>query len=94
MADLGHFHGCKHHPADKSATIDLFRTLKKGNEEFEPNEIRSWLIIEAELNPKFADDIRDIAKEVSDGKQINGDSFWNESILTAWRTRAKQRDMN
>jgi hypothetical protein len=78
------------HPADKESAVGLFKLLKSSNERFVPEQIRAWLVAQANILPKYADDISNIAQAILDNKPVRGgQSSWNPTILETWRTRAK-----
>lgn len=75
------------HPRDRNRVIDAFRILRKGREDFEPQEIRSWLL-QRGMKPKHAEEIADVAANPSGSRKSSSSGSWAENILDQWRRKA------
>lgn len=86
------------HSSDKQHTINIFKTLKKNREPFEPTEIKSWFILKAKWKPQFAQDIAEIAQKIKDGKQVRSNSTipftLKEDAIDRWKEEAKDSTRN
>lgn len=74
------------HPRDRNRVIDAFRILRKGNENIDPQEIRSWLL-QRGMKPKHAEEITAVAANPSARKSSSAGS-WANNILDQWRGKA------
>lgn len=78
------------HPTDRGRTIELFEILKAGNEEFSPEEVKSWLVANGGLKAEDANEISDVAKKVLEGRSLRrSKNYWKESIIDTWRSESK-----
>lgn len=85
------------HPSDKKATIDTFKILKKYKEHYDPIEIKSWLILKADWEPKFADDVAKIAKGILEGKSFRSTqkhASYKSNIIDLWREESEDPKRN
>jgi len=85
------------HPSDKKATIDTFKILQKHNEQYDPIEIKSWLILKADWEPKFAEDVAKIARGILEGKSfssIQKHASWKSDVVNRWREDAEDPTRN
>lgn len=75
------------HPSDRAATVEMFRLLYAAGEDFDPPEVRSWLISELNWQPKDANDVRDVAEGVLSGKRFRASGYgaWVPDIVERWR---------
>lgn len=83
------------HPSDRQAAIDLFHRLKEAGEQFNPSEVRAWLVSQGGWSPQDADQVRSIAESILAGKHLKGSGmFWADNIVEQWRSRTpKQKAM-
>jgi hypothetical protein len=72
------------HPRDRNRVIDAFRILRKGHEDVDPQEIRSWLL-QRGMKPKYAEEIATVAANPSGSRKSSSSSSWAENILDKWR---------
>lgn len=59
-------------PTDKAHAIEIFRCLKLNGTTYDPDEIRAWLVAEAGMEPGDANDVRDLAQRILDGRTVQG----------------------
>lgn len=74
------------HPSDKATAMRIFKTLIKGKEAYDPDEVRAWLVQKG-MRPNHANDIRDIAADPSKFR-ARTDSSPNMDQLRRWREEA------
>lgn len=80
------------HPSDHKAAIDLFHRLTEANEQFEPLEVRAWLVSQGGWSPRDADQVRSIAEAVLARRRIRGGGrFWADDIVKQWRSRVSEQ---
>ena len=60
------------HPSDKQTAIEIFRCLKLNGVTYDPDEIRAWLVGARDLDPADANDIRDLANKILEGRTVQG----------------------
>ena len=85
------------HPSDKRAAIEIFTVLKKNGEQYDPDEVKSWLILKANWKPEFAEDVAKIARGILEGKRftsIQKGQMFIENIIETWREEAKDPTRN
>jgi hypothetical protein len=75
------------HPRDRDRIIDAFRILRKGREEVESQEIRSWLL-QRGMKPKYAEEIAKVAANPSGSRKSSSSGSWADNILDQWRGKA------
>ena len=83
--------------SDKRTTIEIFEILKENNESYNPEEIKSWLILKAEWKPEFAEDVAKIARGILSGKRfssIQKGSMFKSGIIETWREESKDPERN
>ena len=85
--------GPRGHPSDRAACIWAFRRLKKARIHYDPDEIRRFLVAELGWSPSHADQLRDMARGILDGKRLKAESErWSPDIVQTWKNRATQRE--
>ena len=85
------------HPSDKRCAIEIFEILKQHNEPYDPDEIKSWLILKAEWKPEFAEDVAKIARGILNGKRfssIQEGPIFITGIIETWREESKDPKEN
>jgi len=85
------------HPSDKKATIDTFRILYENNESYDTDEIKSWLILKADWEPNFAEDLTVIARGISEGKSFRSADMmpsFNPDAISKWREDSENSSKN
>lgn len=75
------------HPSDRAAAVEMFRLLNTAGEDFDPTEVRSWLIAELGWQPRHANDVKDVAEGVLSGKKLrtSNPGVWVPDIVDRWR---------
>ena len=76
------------HSTDHAATVQLLQILRRAGEPFDPDEVRAWLVAEGGMRAKYADRIRDIARQIRDGRSPRMDDnspCWRDDIIETWR---------
>lgn len=75
------------HPSDRAAAIKMFRILRNGGEQFDPEEVRAWLISELNWQPKHANEAEAVAADILAGKKLRASASgdWPRGILKRWR---------
>lgn len=84
------------HSSDKAAAVQMFRLLHDGGEQFDPEEIRSWLISELGWEPRHANEVREVASGVLAGRnfRVSSSSTWAPGIVKRWREQgARENDV-
>ena len=84
------FSGGLHHPSDRDRVIETFKALKEFSEDYNLEEIHTWLISVAKLKADTANEIIRIAKGIKEGRtfQTHG-LFWNrDNAIKQWRESA------
>lgn len=77
-------------PSDRQAAVDLFRRLKEAGEDFNPSEVRAWLVRDGRWGSRDADDVKSIAERVLSGRRFRGGvGLWRDDIVEQWRSQAK-----
>ncbi|MEE9261472.1 MAG: hypothetical protein V3U95_02700 [Dehalococcoidia bacterium] len=77
------------HPRDRQAAIDLFQRLRQAGKQFNPSEVRAWLVSQGGWSPQDADQVKSIAESVLAGKRLRGGGrFWADDIVEQRRVRA------
>jgi len=80
------------HPSDRQATIDLFHRLKQAGEQFDPLEVRAWLVSQGGWSPQHANEVKAVAQSVIAGKRLKGGGkFWADDIVEQWRSSIPQQ---
>lgn len=83
------------HPSDKSAAIDLFRTLKSANEPFSAQDVRA-LANRLGWKGEHARELGELADKILAGRQVRGrepgGERWGSSSLDRWRSASAQAD--
>jgi len=80
------------HPSDRQAAIDLFQRLRDAGEQFNPLEVRAWLVSQGGWSPQDADQVKSIAERVLAGKPVRGGGrFWADDIVEQWRSRTPEQ---
>lgn len=75
-------------PSDRQAAIDLFQRLREAGEQFNPLEVRAWLVSQGGWSPQDADQVKSIAERVLAGEPVRGGGrFWADDIVEQWRSR-------
>ena len=85
------------HASDKRCAIDVFEILKRNNEPYDPDEIKSWLILKADWKPKFADDVADVARKIQNGKTVRSierEPSFKPGIIETWRKDVEDPERN
>jgi hypothetical protein len=77
------------HPSDRAAAVTMFRLLHDAGEQFDPDEIRAWLISELDWQPQDANEVTDVANGVLAGKRfrLRSSGEWVPDIVNLWRER-------
>jgi hypothetical protein len=77
------------HPSDHAAIVHMFRVLKKNNEDFDPDEVRGWLIAEAKMHPRSAEDIKEIAEKIRAGRSVRTRDPYqrDDGVIKRWRAK-------
>lgn len=80
------------HPSDRQAAINLFHRLREAGEQFNPSEVRAWLVSQGGWSPQDADQVRSIAESILAGKRLKGGGrFWADNIVEQWRSRTREQ---
>lgn len=85
------------HPSDKRTAIEIFEILKQNNEPYNPDEIKSWLILKAKWKPEFAEDVVKIAKGILEGKKftsIQKGPMFKVGMIETWREESNDPAQN
>jgi hypothetical protein len=85
------------HPSDKRCAIEIFEILKQHREPYDPDEIKSWLILKAKWKPEFAEEVIKIARGILEGKKFNSiqkGPMFNSDIIETWREESKDPQYN
>jgi len=85
------------HPSDKRCAIEIFEILKQHNELYDPDEIKSWLVLKAKWQPDFAEDVTKIARGILNGKKFNSiqkGPMFKTGIIETWREESKDPEHN
>lgn len=75
------------HPRDRDRVVDAFRILRKGREDVDPSEIRSWLLQKG-MKPKYAEEIARVAENPSSARKHSSSRSWADDILEQWKSNA------
>ena len=79
------------HPSDKAATVRMFEILRQNGFQYDPKEVRVWLISHGGWKSTDADEVQTIADRVLQGRQFRVErGGWNEKILDIWKEDAKK----
>lgn len=70
------------HPLDKASAVNLFHLLRDNRELYDSDSIRAWALRNG-WTPSGADQLRDVAQDILDGKRIRGGRHprWRIEIL-------------
>ena len=85
------------HPSDKRCAIEIFEILNQHGEPYNPDEIKSWLILKAKWQPEFAEDVTKIARGILNGKRftsIQKGPMFKTGIIETWREESKDPEQN
>jgi hypothetical protein len=78
------------HPSDRSQAIEMFKILDRNGHQYDPDTLRMWLVAEKGWSPENADEVREVAEGVLNGKSFQYESNrWADDILEQWRDRAE-----
>jgi len=80
------------HPSDKRTAIETFRTLSLNGVHYDPDEIRAWLVGARKMTPKHADDVRDLAQRIADGRTVRGagPARKNAALFRRWVEKSQE----
>ena len=77
------------HPSDHQKAIEFFETLHLAGIEYNPADIRAWLVGQGGWGPKDADEVAKLAADMAQGKKLRGKTgkadqglldYWAEKI--------------
>lgn len=77
------------HPLDRSSAIELFKILQENGVDFDPESVRAWLVAEKGWDPDHANDVREIAVGVLEGKRFQYErGRWADDLMDTLKVRA------
>lgn len=77
------------HPSDRSRTIWTFKILKENDEQFDPDQVKSWLISKGGWRPDAAEQAAEFARGILHGKIYQaGQRMYVGHIIDMWREEA------
>lgn len=80
------------HSSDRSTCIEIFKTLDSEGIAFDPDEVRAWLISEKSWDPDHADDVREVAEGVREGRRFQyRQGGLADDIYDQWKDRADDK---
>ncbi len=83
------------HPGDKTLAVWAFRHLVAGGHALDPDEIRACLLTEEGWTPRGADQAKEVAEGVLQGKRFKvGPNPFKPNILDIWRSETRRVDEN
>lgn len=78
------------HSSDRSTCIEIFKTLHSNGISFDPETVRAWLVAEKGWDPDYADDVKEVAEGVQEGKRFQyGRGGLADDILEQWQEQAE-----
>jgi len=82
------------HPSDRARCIWAFKRLKAARVHYDPDQIQAFLVSKLGWTLKYAAQVRDIAKGVSEGRRFQAQEHWPPDIVKQWKQRAAERSTN
>jgi hypothetical protein len=76
------------HPSDKSAAIEVFKTLRAAKEQYDPMEVGAWFVQKG-MDSKHASDIVSVANDPAAFRSSSRTGNWGAKALERWRSEAK-----
>ncbi len=78
------------HPLDKEKAIETFTILRDAGEEFNPEDVKAFLIREEGWKATYAQDVANIAQKVLERKKLQrgNHAHFRQEILEIWRKEA------
>ncbi len=81
------------HPSDHKLAIEIFEILREGGEDYDPLEVKAWLIREGKWKATHAQTVAELSQKILDGKKMRkGERVLRRDILTGWREEARKSE--
>ena len=77
------------HPSDRETAVQIFKALRRGGIEYDPNEVKRWLIRNG-WTPNNAEQVRVVAEKINQGKgRRQGQNKLGRAPWKRWKSQAE-----